>query len=242
MNLYGMKVFALTTSLQSASMGAREVPMRQGRSAIDLTGRAFGRWTVIARVPSRKSGVPEWWCRCECGNEKPVVGSQLRYERSRSCGCWQKELARASLSKPGEASLGWKGGKSGDKIYHAFRMPEHPHANAQGFVREHIFVAEKALGKSLPLGAVVHHADENRKNNANNNLVICQNHAYHKLLHRRMRALRGCGNPNWAKCKFCKEWDDPKNLWVWQGNHFAAHHNRCHNEYQRHKKQRRMGA
>ncbi len=53
----------------------------------------------------------------------------------------------------------------------------------------HVVVAEKALGKSLPKGAVVHHIDRNKQNNKPTNLVVCPNQAYHLLLHKRMREL-----------------------------------------------------
>ena len=55
---------------------------------------------------------------------------------------------------------------------------------------EHILVAEKALGRRLPKGAVVHHANKKRSDNTPTNLVICPNETYHRLLHRRMKALR----------------------------------------------------
>lgn len=51
----------------------------------------------------------------------------------------------------------------------------------------HIVVAEKALGKRLPPGAIVHHVDEDKLNYAGTNLVICPNQAYHMLIHQRMR-------------------------------------------------------
>jgi hypothetical protein len=51
----------------------------------------------------------------------------------------------------------------------------------------HRVIAEKALGKKLPPGAEVHHVDEDKSNDSNNNLVICQNRSYHKLLHKRAR-------------------------------------------------------
>src|SRR5712675_598865 len=83
----------------------------------------------------------------------------------------------------------------------------------QGEVKyHHVFIAEKALGKKLPIGAEVHHFDEDRSNNNPNNLVICPNRQYHSLLHQRQRALEICGNASWEKCTICKTYDAVQNL------------------------------
>ena len=97
---------------------------------------------------------------------------------------------------------------------------------------EHIYIAELALGKPLPIGAQVHHVDTNRLNNAPDNLVICPNEGYHKLLHRRMDAYEATGNPDALKCPYCKQYDDPKNL---TGK--AHYHAECVNDYKRNKRQ-----
>lgn len=76
----------------------------------------------------------------------------------------------------------------------------------------HVRIAEKALGRPLPAGAVVHHIDENPSNNAPSNLAIFPNQAYHMLIHARMRALEACGNPNSRKCHICKNYDSIENL------------------------------
>lgn len=89
--------------------------------------------------------------------------------------------------------------------YQVRYRPGHPRATASGDVYEHVLVAEAALGHFLPPLAEVHHVDENRKNNRNRNLVICQDKGYHKLLHFRTRILRAGGNPNTQKlCSFCR--------------------------------------
>lgn len=54
---------------------------------IDITGKTFGKWTVLYKTNKRNSGgVVYWHCRCECGNEKDVLGTSLRSGRSLSCG------------------------------------------------------------------------------------------------------------------------------------------------------------
>jgi|SRR5215469_5231505 len=53
---------------------------------------------------------------------------------------------------------------------------------------EHVVVAQQALGKPLPQGAVVHHMNRDPSDNHTPfNLVICPDQAYHLLLHQRMR-------------------------------------------------------
>lgn len=113
--------------------------------------------------------------------------------------------------------------------------------NAGGYVEgsvgrvrkyEHVRIAEAALGKSLPKSACVHHVNEDRTDNRPSNLVICPSDAYHKLLHRRMRAREECGNPNWVHCWICDTYDAPENL---DGKSHLA----CKRKYARERYQKR---
>ncbi len=60
----------------------------------DLTGRRFGKWTVLSYAGrthnSRKS---HWLCRCDCGNTRRVRSGHLLSGRSTSCGCFRAENA-----------------------------------------------------------------------------------------------------------------------------------------------------
>ncbi len=73
---------------------------------------------------------------------------------------------------------------------------------------EHLIIAEKALGHELPDGAIVHHHNRIRRDNRNQNLVICQDASYHSLIHARMRILEMGGDPDidgyCGRCKKCK--------------------------------------
>ena len=61
------------------------------RQINDLTGRKFGRLTVLKLLPERKNGQLVWLCRCECGNTIEVRKSSLFSGKTRSCGCLRKK-------------------------------------------------------------------------------------------------------------------------------------------------------
>ena len=64
-----------------------------GRKREDLTGRRYGRLTVISynEEVSKQKGRAYWNCKCDCGNEKVICGKSLTTECTTSCGCYQKE-------------------------------------------------------------------------------------------------------------------------------------------------------
>lgn len=88
----------------------------------------------------------------------------------------------------------------------------------------HVALAESALGRRLPAGAEVHHIDEDPSNNSPENLVVCPDAAYHKLLHQRQRAFDACGHYDWRRCHICKKYDAPQNMWT---SRKKAHHRAC---------------
>lgn len=58
---------------------------------IDLTGKKFGR--LYVNSPYKLiDGDLYWNCTCDCGVEKKVKGVSLRIGKTKSCGCYNKEI------------------------------------------------------------------------------------------------------------------------------------------------------
>jgi hypothetical protein len=84
--------------------------MRRGSGAVhmrkaeDLTGRTFGRWTVVREASISVHG-QMWECQCACGSPATeVLGASLKRGGSKSCGCARihsnrKRFSRARLSR-----------------------------------------------------------------------------------------------------------------------------------------------
>ena len=140
----------------------------------------------------------------------------------------------------GAANGKWKGGIALDHEYKRIQNKTH-HRSIKGYVLEHILIAEKALGRPLPEKAIIHHTDVNKGKIDPRAIVICEDQAYHMLLHRRMRARRECGHVDWRKCCYCHKYDDPKNL-IYRQNGGRVCHQECEREYQRRRKATRTAA
>ena len=171
--------------------------------------------------------IPKGYCQCGCGGKTNIAPKTSKNDK------WIKGEPKMFIGRHnsrGENHPMWKGGRQVlGTGYVKLYTPD-------GYVWEHIIVCEKALGKPLPPNAMPHHVNENRSDNRNENLVICQDKSYHNLLHRRMRALKACGHANWLKCGYCKQYDDPKNLRLIP-KFSSQHHPECLRKYTRERRQ-----
>lgn len=76
----------------------------------DLTGRSFGKLTVIEKTGSRGSS---WKCKCECGNTVIDFASNLLFGTRKTCGCYKNSPHSEEHKK--NISKGRKGKMTGDK-------------------------------------------------------------------------------------------------------------------------------
>jgi hypothetical protein len=62
---------------------------------LDLTGRTFGRLTVLKYVGKNNWGQSRWLCRCTCDKEIIVAGTKLLSCCTKSCGCLSPDITAA---------------------------------------------------------------------------------------------------------------------------------------------------
>lgn len=99
----------------------------------------------------------------------------------------KKKIAESREKYVMDRHPGWKGGRrENHNGYISIRMPEHPRA-INGYVFEHILIMESILSRYLTKEEVIHHIDENKKNNNPENLMLFRNDNDHKQYHIFMR-------------------------------------------------------
>lgn len=105
----GKEVIARANSLKNGdtgSCGCLRKEMTTLKNTHDLTGKVFGKLTVIKRgedyISPNGRKQPRWWCQCECNGEnslKLIQGGALVSGYTQSCGCLQKEKASKIFKK-----------------------------------------------------------------------------------------------------------------------------------------------
>jgi hypothetical protein len=89
--------------------------------------------------------------------------------------------------------------------YVLVRRPEHPDANARGYVREHRLVMEQLCGRPLKHREVVHHRDGDRARNTRDNLVLFASQRDHLAYERHLRSGRRLIGEYLAPVETCYE-------------------------------------
>ena len=85
----------------STSCGCRRKELFHEIHKNDLTGKVFGRLTVLGLAGrDDKNKKLLWKVRCTCGTEKIIPGFQLLSGHSQSCGCLKREQTIKRCTKP----------------------------------------------------------------------------------------------------------------------------------------------
>lgn len=78
------------------------------RPQSDLTGKVFEKWTVLRRVPRPERLItegPYYLCRCACGNQRVLLGWNLRTGRTSQCSsCAARKRMASTKERQGECS------------------------------------------------------------------------------------------------------------------------------------------
>ena len=143
----------------------------------DLTGKKFGRWTVIGPAPDVEHGknrpdpIIRVTCKCDCGTIKTVRKQNLtKSNGTKSCGCFRADSSRA---RSGSLSPTWKGGRmKTSQGYIKQVQKDHPRCDKDGYILEHTLVMEKNLGRYLLSKETVHHINGIRDDNRPENLEL----------------------------------------------------------------------
>jgi hypothetical protein len=61
-------------------------------------GRRFGRWIVRQTAGIAKNNQLLYFCDCDCGESRIVIGYDLVYGKSKSCGCLSKDMVIKRLT------------------------------------------------------------------------------------------------------------------------------------------------
>lgn len=97
----------------------------------------------------------------------------------------REATAKGNANRPTmDDSPSWKGGVSIVNGRRCIYAPDHHRAHKNGYVYEHILVAEASIGRDLFPAEVVHHIDRDKTNNSPENLMVLSSQSEHAKLHK----------------------------------------------------------
>ena len=140
------------------------------------------------------------WIRCDwCGRLKQVEARDRKRGWGRFCdrkcsGRWwaSQENYPFNRNQQGKSNPNWRGGITIHCKGYIYRYaPGHPRAS-NGYVFEHILVAEKMLGRYLRPGETVHHKNGRKADNRPENIHVFDSPGAHVRYHAALRRA-ACG-------------------------------------------------
>ena len=142
-----------------------------------LEGERFGRLLAIKDVGRTKRNLVRWLCKCDCGKETIVTAGHLRSGEIRSCGCYNRDVAKERATIHGNTSNG---------SYYNY-PPEWTYEFREG-VRERDNHECQMCGRTEleeNQFLAVHHIDYNRDNTVPENCITLCHSCHSKTNHNR---------------------------------------------------------
>src|SRR6266487_3086192 len=177
-----------------------------------------------------------------CNTVFRTYPSQNRQTCSRSCArrlCWARPEYAAHMSRAHKGKPSWMRGRthsedtrrkigaagysgveriiaSNGYVYvYLYGMP-HPRA-MNGRAPEQVLIAERVLGRLLRPNEVVHHINQIKTDNRNENLLICTA-TYHRWLHGQLKRRQ----TPWIRCDHCGRLFQVKTSRIRRGARFCS--------------------
>ncbi len=129
------------------------------------------------------------WSICQlCKRPYQLRASDLK-KGQRFCGkrCGQySHVYRTLPPQDGENNGNWKGGRTLHSKGYVYITADHPRAH-NGYVLEHILVAEQKLGRFLEEGETVHHINGKKWDNRPSNIEVFESPGAHSKHHWNIR-------------------------------------------------------
>lgn len=148
---------------------------------IDITGMKFGKLTPIEIVGKNKRRQLMWKCKCDCGNENVVCGSEMRLGRTKSCGCARKDITFRSqrgnnYDLTNEYGIGYT--TKGEMFY--FDLEDYDRIKPYSWSSSRGYIHAKINGKTIQMHRfilnafkIVDHINHNKADNRKTNLREC---------------------------------------------------------------------
>lgn len=159
-------------------------------AARQLTGKRFGRLTVLQPTDKRSWGAIVWLCECECGNLTEIPGRDLTDEHTQSCGCLNRDVNRkrmlndnpmSGIDRTGDKNPCWRGGTTPDSTL-LRNSEQYAEWRTNIFMRDNHRCIICGNGRDLQ----AHHLDDfsshpDKRFSMDNGVTLCVEH--HKQLH-----------------------------------------------------------
>jgi len=159
-------------------------------TAIDITGRVFGRLTAVEPTDKKDNGSVVWKCVCVCGKFTLVSVRSLSSGNTKSCGCLRKDIMSA---RKGILSPSWNHTLTNKERSDKRRYPEYYKWRADVYLRDD-YTCQKCGNKTGTLNA--HHIEgyaDNRglRTELSNGITLCEDcHNNFHSIYRRKHASK----------------------------------------------------